>query len=153
MREALPKILIVDDESCVLCAFQRCLRNYFQIDVAPSATAALERVRQNGPYCVVLSDLRMPEMGGIELLSTLLEIAPSTTRIALTGTCEWATREAAFASGQVFAILSKPCEFDEALTCLQRGVQHHLEQEAAALRNHPVSDSATTNPLKLEPAV
>lgn len=146
MREATPKILIVDDESSVLCAFQRCLRKHFRIDVAPGAAAALALVRENGPYAVVLSDLRMPEIDGVEFLSIMAEIAPTTTRIALTGTCERTQRDAAFASGRVFAFLSKPCEFDEVLNCLQRGVQHHQEQAVVARKSGSI-DSPDAPPV------
>jgi len=151
MTEALPKILIVDDEASVLYAFQRCLRNQFQIEVALSAEAALGLIERKGPYAVVVSDLHMPGMDGIEFLSILASMAPTTTRVALTASCKQVHREAAFTCGQVFEFLNKPCALDEMVSCLWRSVQHHEDRETA--RKSGPTDSRAAIPFAFEEAV
>lgn len=151
MSAATSKILIVDDEPSVLYAFQRCLRKHFQIETAESGAAALSLIAQNGPYAVVLSDLHMPGMDGVELLSLLADLAPTTTRVALTGSCERAQRDAAFTHGRVFAFLSKPCALEEVTACLQEGIQYHEEREA--VQKSATIDSRASIPFAFQEAV
>ncbi|MCK5334660.1 MAG: response regulator, partial [Gammaproteobacteria bacterium] len=61
------KILIVDDEPHVLHGYKRALRKRFKIDTAPGGKEALEKVTKDGPYAIVVSDMRMPGMSGLEL--------------------------------------------------------------------------------------
>ncbi len=63
------KILMVDDEDAVLVGYQRMFRNEFQIETAPGGAAALAALEATGPYAVVVSDMRMPEMDGAQLLT------------------------------------------------------------------------------------
>ncbi len=63
------KILMVDDEDAVLVGYQRMFRNEFQIDTAPGGAAALAVLEATGPYAVVVSDMRMPEMDGAKFLT------------------------------------------------------------------------------------
>jgi CheY-like chemotaxis protein len=65
----LEKILMVDDESSVLAGYQRLFHNEFQIDTAAGGAAALSALEATGPYAVVVSDMRMPEMDGAQLLA------------------------------------------------------------------------------------
>jgi len=62
------KILLVDDEPNVLAAFQRNLRQRFALDTAQSGAEALRKIEQHGPYAVIVADMQMPEMNGLELL-------------------------------------------------------------------------------------
>jgi len=78
-------ILFVDDDESVLSAFMRQLRRRYHIHVANSAEEALEKLLSTGPYAVVVSDLRMPGMDGIEFLSEVRKRSPETVRIMLTG--------------------------------------------------------------------
>ncbi len=79
------KILLVDDEDLVLQSFKRRLSGSFDIETATSPLSALERIRNDGPYGAVVSDLVMPELNGIELLKMVKAISPDTGRIMLTG--------------------------------------------------------------------
>ena len=60
------RILFVDDEPKVLNAIKRQLVNKFRIDTATGPQEGLKAVSQNGSYAVVVSDLRMPVMDGIQ---------------------------------------------------------------------------------------
>jgi DNA-binding NtrC family response regulator len=77
------KVLLVDDENNVLQAYTRVLRRRFTLDVALGGAEALALMAQSGPYAVVVSDMRMPGMDGVEFLSQVKERFPDSTRVML----------------------------------------------------------------------
>ncbi|ABC83981.1 hybrid sensor histidine kinase/response regulator [Anaeromyxobacter dehalogenans] len=81
------RILVVDDEPLVGTVIQRTLQGEHEVTVAPSARAALARVAAGERFDLVLSDLLMPEMTGMELYRALRERAPELARrvVFLTG--------------------------------------------------------------------
>lgn len=121
------KILFVDDEPEVLKGYKRSLHREFEIDTAASGTDAIARLSDSGPYAVVVSDMRMPGMDGIQLLSRIHKISPNTVRVMLTGNSDLNTAVVAVNEGAIFRFLTKPCEVDLLkkiiTTCL---VQHRL---------------------------
>lgn len=104
------KILFVDDEPFVLEGFQRLLRKTFQIETSVSGAEALRKLKGNGPYAVVVCDMRMPEMDGAQLLSKIRIDFPKTVRIMLTGNSDQETAVRAVNEGQIFRFLTKPCD-------------------------------------------
>lgn len=121
------KILFVDDEPAVLDGYRRTLYKDFQIETASSGIEALELIRSSGPYAVVVSDMRMPGMDGVAVLSQVRKISPDTVRIVLTGYADFDSAMSAVNDGEVFRFLTKPCDsvtLKKALTgCLE---QHRL---------------------------
>lgn len=106
---ANPKILFVDDDPNVLAAMQRNLRKHFALEVAMSGNAALEMLHSHGPFAVIVADMGMPVMNGVELLETVRVESPDTVRIMLTGNADQHTAAEAVNRGSVFRFLSKPC--------------------------------------------
>ncbi len=138
------KILIVDDDPHVLDGYTRSLRKRFHLDVASSAQAALDMATQHGPYAVVVADMRMPGMDGLELLTRLRKLAPDTVRIMLTGNADQQTAVNAVNQGQVFKFLNKPCKRETMAAALRSGLAEfnhtkerrmRLEQSTAEARN------------------
>jgi len=103
------KILFVDDEPHVLQGYQRLLHEDFRVDVAVGAKGALIKIKTSGPYAVVVSDMNMPEMNGVEFLSEVRRISPDTIRVMLTGYAALKTAMDAVNEGNVFRFLTKPC--------------------------------------------
>lgn len=104
------KILFVDDEVNVLEGFRANMtRKRFDVDTALGPEAGLDLVRSSGPYAVVVSDLKMPNMDGIAFLSHVREISPDTVRMMLTGFADVDVAIEAVNEGQVFRFLTKPC--------------------------------------------
>ena len=120
------KILFVDDEANVLSAVKRQLRRYFkEIDTALSGAEALDFIKRNGPYAVVVSDMRMPEMDGVQFLSRVKEIAPETVRMMLTGNADQETAIKAVNEGCIFRFLNKPCSPDLLKASLEAGIEQY----------------------------
>ena len=116
-------ILFVDDDIRVISALQRALHKTYEIEIAGCASEALEAIGESS-YAVVVSDMNMPGMSGIEFLARVKEISPDTVRILLTGQTDLEVAIAAVNEGNVFRFLSKPCPQD----LLGRTLDAALEQ-------------------------
>jgi response regulator RpfG family c-di-GMP phosphodiesterase len=101
-------ILFVDDDIRVVSALQRSLYKNYRVEIAGSATDGLDAIRES-TYAVVVSDLRMPGMNGIDFLIKVKEMSPDTVRILLTGQAELEMAIAAVNEGAIFRFLTKPC--------------------------------------------
>ena len=106
------KILLVDDEINVLNAFTRHLRKDFDMRTALGAQEGLGFIQEEGPFAVVVSDLKMPGMDGIQFLAKVRELYPDTLRIMLTGHADLNVAIEAINSGEVFRFLVKPCSVE-----------------------------------------
>ena len=106
-------ILLVDDEPSLLSALQRQLRKVFNLTLAEGGEQALAAVAsacdRNEPFAVVVCDMRMPGMDGIEVLSRIKTRSPDTVRIMLTGNADQQTAIDAINTGNIFRFFSKPC--------------------------------------------
>ncbi len=103
------KILFVDDEENILHSMKRDLRKRFTVFAATSGAQALEVMKNDGPFAVIVSDMRMPEMDGIQLLTVVKDMYPDTIRLMLTGNADQETAIEAVNKGQIFRFLNKPC--------------------------------------------
>ncbi|MBI4800869.1 MAG: response regulator [Desulfarculus sp.] len=119
------RILFVDDEPAVLVSLGRLLRGKFDLRVAASGREALGMLEREGPFAVVVSDLRMPLMDGVALLERLGQAAPDTVRIMLTGCADLEMALRAVNQGHVFQILSKPCPADVLERALYQGLRQY----------------------------
>jgi response regulator RpfG family c-di-GMP phosphodiesterase len=121
------KVLFVDDEPILLQGYQRLLRKDFSVSSAVGGAAALLLIRQEGPFAVVVSDMRMPGMDGIEFLLQARKIAPDTVRIMLTGASDLQSAIHAVNEGSIFRFLSKPANKDTLVKTLTDSLeQYHL---------------------------
>ena len=104
------KVLIVDDEEAILKGIKLNLGREFSISTAKESKEALEIVREQGPFDVVVSDMRMPGMDGATLLRTIKEENPQIMTILLTGHADFEFGGSqALQTGILFKILNKPC--------------------------------------------
>ena len=137
-------ILFVDDEPCVLSGLRRMLypfRAEWEVATATSGEAALEMM-QARPFDVVVSDMRMPSLTGVELLARVRVSHPETVRFILTGQSSRAALMAA--AGPTHQILSKPCDPSVLRNALRRSLRLRsllrdtaLAQEGAGLNGLP----------------
>ncbi len=124
------RVLFVDDELNVLNAYKRALRRQFDLHLASSGQEALERLAEEGEYAVIVSDMRMPGMDGVELLSRFRRESPATVRIMLTGNSDQETAVAAVNEGDVFRFLNKPCSPQELAAAINDGLEQYRLQKA-----------------------
>lgn len=103
------KTLLVDDDRNILSGYQRVLRKSLDLDVAQGGPEALQMLLGHGPYGVIVADMQMPGLSGLELLAEAQSICPDTTRIMLTGNTDQKTAADAVNQGRVFRFLTKPC--------------------------------------------
>ena len=73
------RVLVVDDEPFTLKALQRLLKDH-RVDVASSGREALQLFESQGPYDVILCDIMMPELTGVDVYRHVARVAPGAER-------------------------------------------------------------------------
>ncbi len=124
------KVLFVDDETFVLESFRRNLRKFVKMETANSGEKGLELIATQGPFAVVVSDLRMPGMNGVQFLSRVKELSPETTRILLTGQADLEDAIAVINEGQIFRFLTKPCGPESLKAAITDGIEQYRLKQA-----------------------
>jgi len=136
------KILLVDDDSNILSGYRRILGREFTVETAQQGEQALKLIAETGPYAVVVADMRMPGMDGIQLLSKVRTQSPNTVRVMLTGNADMETAVNAINEGNIFRFLMKPCSKDiMAKTLTAALVQHRLVTAESQLLQETLSGS------------
>jgi FixJ family two-component response regulator len=119
------KILFVDDEAAVLDGYRRILHQHFALSTALSGEEGLATIGANGPYAVVISDMRMPGMSGSDFLAQVHRRAPDSVRILLTGHADLDAAIDAVNRGNVFRFLTKPCEKHVLIEAIRTGLEQY----------------------------
>ncbi len=119
------KILFVDDEPNILHSIQRQLRKRFSLQTVESGTEALRILEEEGPFAVIVSDMRMPNMSGVELLAQVKDLYPDMVRLMLTGNADQETAMEAVNTGHIFRFLTKPCPQATFITSLALALRQH----------------------------
>ena len=118
------QILFVDDEQYILDGISRRLGRKYKIITANSGQKGLEVFKSQGPFPVVVSDMQMPEMNGIEFLQKIRELSKDTICMMLTGNADQKTAVDAINEGSIFRFYTKPCE----MTAMEQGIEAALKQ-------------------------
>ncbi|RYE94008.1 MAG: response regulator [Myxococcales bacterium] len=128
--EERPRVLVVDDEKLIrdILADFLGLEGYV-VRTAEDGSAALAEL-DRAPYDLVISDLKMPRMGGLELLEQMARLSPQTIMVIMTGFGTVETAIDAMKRGAYDYIL-KPFKVEEVI----RVVQHGLEKRRLAAEN------------------
>lgn len=142
-REAMqeiPTVVIVDDEPLVVRALERLLRRSFHVISATTPQEALEAVDHHD-VAVVLSDQRMPAMGGAELLTLIRRHDPRVMGLLITAYADIDAAAAAINDASVMGYLRKPWRDQDVLDAVQRAVEANEEVRSGArdrvdLRRH-----------------
>jgi len=119
------RILFIDDEKNVLSAFQRLLRGDFNVTVAQGAEEAFAAISAAPPFPVVVCDMRMPGLDGIDTLKRIASESPDSVRIMLTGNADQETAVRAINEGHIFRFLTKPCPDDLLRATLKAGLRQY----------------------------
>ncbi|HLA96742.1 MAG TPA: response regulator, partial [Pyrinomonadaceae bacterium] len=132
------KALVIDDESFTLDLFEFQLKSEgYEVTTASSGKAGVELVRKQD-FDVILTDLNMPDINGIEMVRQTKEIRPDTEIIVVTG--DDSTERAVEAIRErAFDYILKPVDFDKLFTVVRNAVERKRqsqvnERQAAEIR-------------------
>ncbi|CAA9289430.1 MAG: two component, sigma54 specific, transcriptional regulator, Fis family [uncultured Gemmatimonadaceae bacterium] len=133
-RTDRPRVLVVDDESGILDTLRILLRNEgFEPHTAHGGRQGLEMLTELAPD-VVLTDIRMPNVTGVELLSAARAGFPDTPVILMTAQATLQSAIQAVKEG-AYDYIQKPFRNDELVTSLRRAAEHrHLRVENRTLK-------------------
>lgn len=132
MDEKKYNILIVDDEIMVIRSIIRVLENeqynfYYTVD-----STKMAEIVENTSIDVIISDQRMPEMTGIELLKQAKEICPSAVRILMSGYSDIDIVIAAINEGKIYQYITKPWDNDKMIETVKGAIKLKTEEEEKA---------------------
>ena len=119
----MKKILLVDDDQNVLQSFKRAfhsMHSEWKIVLSDSGKSAFELIQTDDSFDLIISDLRMNGLNGIDLLKKVKEASPDTIRFSLTGSTERSLLiEAASVSHR---LISKPCEGEKLIAFIRNSL-------------------------------
>ena len=116
-------ILFVDDESSILTSLRRQLRDLpYELSFALNGNAGLDAIKKNH-FSVIISDMRMSEMDGVELLRNAAEISNDTVRIILTGYADINAAVSAINEAKIDAYITKPWTKSELVSEIEKGIK------------------------------
>lgn len=144
-------LLLVDDEPEILFTLKGLLRKEFELHTAESGQEALEILREHEVH-VVMTDQRMPEMTGVELMGRVKNQFPETIRVVFTGYADTKAVIDAINNGGLYRYLTKPWDPDELIEVLHEATSHYdklVEKRhlLADLREHVTAGQALTTKL------
>lgn len=149
MSEKIINVLYVDDEENNLISFKASFRKDFNVFTAISAKDAAPILFRENIH-VLITDQRMPETTGTELLADAVDKYPYQTRILLTGFTDIDALADAVNRGHIFKYLTKPWDFDELKKAIEDGYYYNestiLEKET--IRNLKLTIEELNSELK-----
>lgn len=118
-----PTVLFVDDEERIVKTLSVLfkMQGKYNVLTATSAEQALELFNTNTVH-VIVSDQRMPETTGVELLSTIREKSPNTIRILLTGYADLSAIVGSINDGEVYRYITKPWNNETLKTTVEQAM-------------------------------
>jgi DNA-binding NtrC family response regulator len=141
----IAKVLIVDDEKVIRDSLELLLKEEgYKADTSSDGEDALEKIKQEG-YDIVITDIKMPKLDGIELMQKAKDISPNTFFIIMTAYASVNTAIEALRQG-AYDYLIKPVEFDDVILRLKRLVSYKkLAIENISLRKRLSTEAGFQN--------
>jgi CheY-like chemotaxis protein len=132
-------ILCVDDDLGILEAYRRLLGRRYEVYLARGPLQGLAKLEGGPDFAVVLTDMRMPEMDGVEFLRRVRECRPRARRIVLSGDAERETAVRAINEGRVDAFLTKPCPSQRLAEAVEEACRQWCAETPAEQKMEPVA--------------
>lgn len=121
MQTPKATLLFVDDEARILRTLDMSFRNQYRVICATDGNAALQLLKTES-VDVIISDQRMPNITGVEVLRFAREISPNSIRILLTGYSELAGIVGSINEGEIFRYVQKPWRLQELRETIEEAV-------------------------------
>jgi ActR/RegA family two-component response regulator len=118
-------VLFIDDDVNLLKSFKRLMNDEFNVVTAQSPEMGLQIMEKQGPFAIIVSDMKMPGLSGVEVLNCAHKINPDTVRVLLTGFAEYQYAIDAVNIGKVNTFLTKPCDLDTISSVLRDGIRQY----------------------------
>lgn len=143
------KILYVDDEKNLLSSFVSLTRKMDVETEVLNESRNIERVLiERGPFAVVLSDQRMPELDGVEVLERVRRYSAETVRVMVTGYADHNDTLRAINEGGISHYIAKPWKDDELRNLVEAGIeQYNLRMQNRFLLEQLDRENAKLNEL------
>ena len=135
-------LLFIDDEKNILIPLRAIFKRSYQVYTASSGREALQLMHEH-PMHVVVSDQRMPEMSGVELLEKVRHYSPSTVRILLTGYSDLTAAIGSINEGAVFRFIEKPWDnthLKETVDLAAEVARYHLNSNPGTFKLLPTPE-------------
>ena len=143
-------VWIIDDDRSIRWVLEKALQSSgIETDSFESGDRALSKLRNQKPDAII-SDIRMPGMDGLTLLSNIHATHPSLPCIIMTAHSDLDSAVSAYQGG-AFEYLPKPFDVDEALAVTQRALAH--AEETATEKNGPAAPEVSTEIIGEAPAM
>lgn len=128
VQKAKPRLVYVDDQKENLVTFEAHLSEDWEIKSYLRAIDALNELSEFKP-AIILSDMRMGQINGVEFLLKSKEILPNAVRIIITGYADEQLLIAAVRYAQVFDYIQKPYDAKDLEVRLQKAYDHFKQSE------------------------
>lgn len=145
MSKLEDKILFVDDEQAIIDGLKRQFFRIYNVYTALGPQEGLRVVKEEGPFSVVVSDMRMPVMDGAEFLTNVRKISPDTIRIILTGQADVESAISAVNDGNIFRFMTKPCP----MPVMQKVLEASLDQYHLVIAERELLDKTLKGSIKV----
>lgn len=142
-----PKILVTDDDLATLKTLSANLEDMgYQVATATKGTEALELIRKRG-FNIVIADIKLPDISGLEILETAKELNPETAVIMITGHASLETAVDAINEG-AYAYILKPVTMSE----LETTINNALREQRLLSENRELVESLQQSNKRMEEA-
>ncbi len=121
----MTRLLFVDDDATLLKAIERNLCFDYELRTAESGQLGLDTISSQDAFTVVITDMKMPQMNGIQFIEKARQISPDSIYIMLTGNQDVDTAIGAINDGSVFRFLNKPCPISDIKSAVDAGIRQH----------------------------
>ena len=132
MNEAKPRILIVDDDDEIRSILDEALSSLYDCTTSNSATGALRTLGAE-TFDLILTDINMPEMSGLEMMPYLMNLAPDSVVVMISGARMIESAIDAMRAG-VFDYVTKPFDLAQVRTVVSRAIEHRRRIRRSAPR-------------------
>jgi ActR/RegA family two-component response regulator len=140
------KILVVDDEKEMRSVLSRTLGEMggFSVEVAETAMEALQKI-ENAKFDLVLVDLKLPDMDGLQLITEIVKFKPNILTVLLTGYASVDSAVEAMKRG-ASDYVTKPVNLDDLLACLRRVLEE--KKRFVSIKDHTLQCSFSWGKIK-----